>query len=230
MDNPPAQRRLRSRRIAIAVASLAVVASLARPEPPARPPLTADRVLLNGRILTVDAQDSIAQALAIKDGRILALGPTSEIEPLAGPRTERIDLKGLTATPGLLDAHCHFAAGAVDLMYVLDLSYPAARSMDDVVGKVRAKAAETKTGDWVVGRGWDEGKLAERRYIYAFDLDPVSPAHPVWLSHTMGHYGVANSAALKLAGIDRNTPEPEGGTIERRPACSRNGRRGWWRS
>jgi predicted amidohydrolase YtcJ len=145
------------------------------------------------------------------------VGANAEIESLAGPATERIDLAGRAATPGLLDAHCHFAAGAVDLLYVLDLSYPAVKSIDDVVRKVGAKVAETRLGEWVVGRGWDEGKLAERRYIHASDLDPVSSASPVWLAHTMGHYGVANSLALKLAGIGRDTRDPEGGTIDRGP-------------
>jgi len=181
------------------------------------PSVAADLVLVNARILTVDPKDSIAEAVAIKDGRILAVGCGREIEALVGTTTERIDLHGLTATPGLLDAHCHFAGGAVDLLYVLDLSYPAVKGIDDVLSKVRAKARETRPGDWVLGRGWDEGKLVERRYIYVSDLDTVSPAHPVWLSHTMGHYGVANSVALKLAGIDRETPDPPGGTIDRGP-------------
>ncbi len=70
-------------------------------------------------------------------------------------------------------------------------------------------------GEWILGRGWDEGKLTERRYILASDIDPVSGERPAWLTHTMGHYGVANSAALKLAGITRDTPDPPGGVIDR---------------
>jgi predicted amidohydrolase YtcJ len=176
---------------------------------------SADRVLVNGRILTVDASDSVAEAVAIKSGRILAVGSSREIEVLVGPETERIDLQGLTATPGLLDAHCHFAGGGFDRLYVLDLSYPAVKSIEEVVAEVKALAATAPPGDWVRGRGWDEGKLAEGRYVYASDLDPVSPDHPVWLTHTMGHYGVANSVALESAGITRETPDPPGGTIDR---------------
>jgi predicted amidohydrolase YtcJ len=202
--------------MALACAAGAAAGHAAEPRH-ARFAISADAVLLNGRILTVDEKDTIAQALAIRDGRILAVGANAEIESLAGPATQRIDLAGLAATPGLLDAHCHFAAGAVDLLYVLDLAYPAVMGMADVVARVRAKVADTRAGEWVVGRGWDEGKLAERRYIHAADLDPVSPDHPVWLSHTMGHYGVANGAALKLAGIDRHTQDPPGGTIDRGP-------------
>jgi predicted amidohydrolase YtcJ len=175
----------------------------------------ADRVLVNGRIITVDEKDTIAEAVAIKDGRITAVGSSRDIEAFVGPSTERIDLHGAAATPGLLDAHCHFADGGVGLLYVLDLSYPGVKSVADVVAKVKASVAAATPGEWVWGRGWDEGKLMERRYVTAADLDPVSPAHPVWLLHTMGHYGVANSAALKLAGIDHHTPDPPEGTIDR---------------
>lgn len=196
-----------------ATLGLALLAS--GPAPALASGFAADRVLVNGRILTVDARDSVAEAVAIKNGRILAVGSSREIAALIGPETERIDLQGLTATPGLLDAHCHFAGGGFDRLYVLDLSYPAVKSIGDVVVKVKAQAVTAKPGDWVRGRGWDEGKLAEGRYIYASDLDPVSPDHPVWLTHTMGHYGVANSVALERAGITRQTPDPPGGTIDR---------------
>jgi len=180
---------------------------------PNRQDVFADRVLVGGRIITVDAADSVAAAVAIKDGRILAVGTNAQVLALTGPSTERIDLHGLTATPGLLDAHCHFADGAVDRLYVLDLSYPGVKSVGDVVARLQTE--RSKPGEWIRGRGWDEGKLAERRYILARDLDQVIPDRPVWLSHTMGHYGVANSVALKKAGITRDTPDPPGGTIDR---------------
>jgi len=182
------------------------------------PPTTAaDRILVNGKIITVDEQDTIAEALAIKDGRILAVGSNAEVKALAGPDTDHIDLQGLTATPGLLDAHAHFARGGVYLRYELDLSFPGVKFVTDAVNKVQVKADELQEGEWIFGRGWDEGKLAENRYIYASDLDPVTPEHPVYLSHTMGHYGVANSLALQMANITRATPDPPGGTIDRGP-------------
>ncbi len=87
--------------------------------------------------------------------------------------------------------------------------------MDDVIAKVRARAATVPAGSWVRGGGWDEGKLKERRYITAADLDKAAPDHPVYLTHTTGHYGVANSLALKLSGVTRETPDPPGGTIDR---------------
>jgi predicted amidohydrolase YtcJ len=207
----PAPRAIRLRGLALAGSLLTTAV------PASRAAVVADRVLVNGRIITVDDRDSIAEAVAIRDGKIVAVGTNREIEALAGPGTDRIDLHGLTATPGLLDAHCHFASGGVDRLFVVDLGYPEVKSIADAVAKVGGQAARTNAGTWIRGRGWDEGKLAERRYIYASDLDAVSPDHPVWLTHTTGHYGAANSLALKLAGITKDTPDPPGGTIDRRP-------------
>lgn len=176
---------------------------------------SADVVLVGGRILTVDPADRVAEALAVKDGRILAVGTRDEIERLAGPATTRIDLAGRTATPGLIDAHAHFASGGLQRLLRIDLSYPQVKSVTDVVRLVGERAAAAKPGEWVVGRGWDEGKLAERRLLRASDLDAVTGAHPAWLVQTSGHYGVANSAALALASIARGTPDPPNGTIDR---------------
>lgn len=177
----------------------------------------ADLVLLNGRVLTVDAGDRVAQAVAITGNRITAVGTDAEIRRLIGPATEQIDLAGRAVTPGLLDAHAHFAMGAVDRALQLDLTYPAVKSVEEIVARVREEATRRKPGEWIQGRGWDEGKLAERRYVTAADLDRAAPDHPVWLTHTMGHYGAANSAALRLAGVGRDTPDPPGGTIDRGP-------------
>ena len=175
----------------------------------------ADLVLFNGKVITVDPSDAIAQAVAVKDGLILAVGTDAEILAHAGRNTQRVDLKGLTVTPGLLDAHAHFAAAGVERMFVLDLSYPNAKSVAEVQTKVTERIGDTKPGVWITGRGWDEGKLTERRLLTARDIDAIAPDHPVWLQQTMGHYGVANSAALKLAGITKATKDPAGGTIDR---------------
>jgi len=177
--------------------------------------LMPDTVLINGKIIQVNADDSIAEALAIKKGKIMAVGSNAMIKKLTGHKTRVIDLKGLTATPGLIDSHCHFSG--TGMLFVLDLSYPAVETIADVQEKIKSMIETLKAGEWVRGRGWDEGKLSELRYIYASDLDPVSQDNPVWITHTMGHYGTANSYALELANINKNTPDPPGGTIDRYP-------------
>ena len=173
----------------------------------------ADLVLLNGKILTVDATDSVAEAVAIAGGKIVAVGSNEQVKARAAKDAQVIDLHGRTATPGLIDTHCHFQEVAA--IYGIDLSDPSIRQLSDVVKRVQQKVATAKPGAWVRGSGWDEGKLAELRYIYAADLDKVSPKNPVWLMHTTGHYGVANSYAMRLAGITRDTKDPPAGTIDR---------------
>jgi predicted amidohydrolase YtcJ len=176
---------------------------------------TADMVLLHGKILTVDAKDSIAQAVAIRQGKIVAVGSDQQILSLAGPKTERIDLHGRTATPGLIDTHAHLAEGGVDELYAVSLSD--ATSVNDIIQRVQAAAAKLPSGQWVTGSGWDEGKLAERRYVLASDLDKAAPHNPVWLMQTTGHYGAANHQALQMAHIAAETKDPPAGTIDRDP-------------
>ena len=174
---------------------------------------TPDLILLNGKILTVDAKDSVVEAVAIAKGKIVAVGSSAEIQRRAGSATQVVDLHGLTATPGLIDTHGHFAASGVDELFSVVLND--AQRVSDVQAKIRAKVAQLKPGEWLVGAGWDESKLAERRYLLASDLDKITPNNPVWLMHTTGHYGVANSYALKLAHITAATPDPPAGTIDR---------------
>ena len=177
----------------------------------------ATLILVNGRVLTVDSADRVVQAVGIAGNRIVAVGTTADVERAATPNARRIDLAGRAVTPGLLDAHIHFSGGGADRLYVLDLSYPSIKSIADVAAAVRAKAAAVANGTWIQGRGWDEGKLVERRVITAKDLDAASPDNPVVLTQTTGHYVVANSAALRLAGITKDTRDPPGGTIDRNP-------------
>jgi predicted amidohydrolase YtcJ len=179
----------------------------------ARAALPPQLILFHGRILTVDSRDSIAEAVGVRDGKIIAIGTDRDILRLADAATRRIDLHGRTATPGLIDSHAHIADAGVEQLYHVHLSD--ASTVAEVVRRVQASIAGLKPGEWLQGDGWDEGKLAERRYVTTADIDRVSPHNPVWLMHTTGHYGVANSAALGLAKISGASKDPPAGTIDR---------------
>jgi predicted amidohydrolase YtcJ len=172
-----------------------------------------DTILINGKIITVDSSDSLAEALAIRGTKITAVGTTASIRKSAGPQTKIIDLKGKAVTPGLIDTHCHFQS--VGELYDVPLDAQDVKKIADAVALVKARVAKSQPGEWIRGRGWDEGKFAEKRYLTAADLDAVSPNNPVYLIQTTGHYGVANSYAMKLAGVTRETQPPPAGTIDR---------------
>jgi predicted amidohydrolase YtcJ len=127
--------------------------------------IPADLILIHAKILTVDPKDSIAQAVAIREGKIIAVGSDQQIQPLAGPKTNVVDMHGRTVTPGLIDTHAHIATGGVEELYSVSLSDAA--TVGDAVDRVRLAATKLKPGEWLTGAGWDEGKLAERRYIRA---------------------------------------------------------------
>ena len=199
------------RSVSLACLFISAGASLVAQQP------RADLILVNGRILTVDSADRVVQAVGISGNRIVAVGTNAEVERAASPNARRIDLAGRAVTPGLLDAHDHFSGGGAERLYVLDLSYPNVKSIADVAAAIRTKAVALGKGAWIQGRGWDEGKLVERRVMTAADLDAASPDNPVVLTQTTGHYVVANSAALRMAGLTKDTRDPPGGTIDRNP-------------
>jgi hypothetical protein len=169
---------------------------------------TADLVFYNGKVLTVDKSFSIRSTLVVRGGIIVAVGDDDLVKRY--PKAQRIDLKGRTLMPGFIDTHVHIAASshrAIDL--------PKARSISEIQQMIAAKAAELGKGEWIEGLGWDEALLAEKRSPTRADLDAAAPNNPVVLKRSGGHSSVSNSMALKLAGIDRNTPDPKGGLIER---------------
>ncbi|MFE6776269.1 amidohydrolase [Streptomyces sp. NPDC057702] len=181
---------------------------------------TADLILTGGDVLTVDAAFTVAEAVAVRAGRVLAVGGATEVAALAGPDTQVIDLAGRTVLPGINDSHLHGAAWALTRPpFALDIGHPAVESIADIADAVRAAAADTPRGEWITGLGWDLGYLAEcladtaRRPTRA-DLDAAAPHHPVCLTDFSGHMVWVNSTALERAGITRGTESPSGGVIE----------------
>lgn len=177
--------------------------------------LAPDLILDNARIYTHGAPGSHTRALAIKDGRILATGASAAIASLRGPATQVIDLAGKTVLPGIFDSHNHLMQVGVKLTRIrLD----ECRSPAEMMELVRAKAQETPPGHWIIGEGWNEGNFTETtppgRLPVRADIDPATDQHPVLLMRFF-NMDLANSRALQLAGVTRNTPDPEGGEIGR---------------
>jgi predicted amidohydrolase YtcJ len=193
------------------------------PPQPARtlaPGEVADTILVNGNVVTIDAQRTTAQALAIKDGVILSVGDDQSVRTLAGDSTQVIDLSGRTVTPGLIDAHCHLSAcGLLGTAYV-DVSWPAVFTISDMQAKLAEKVAVTPPGEWVIGAGW---LTFEGRYPNKHDLDPISPNNPVFVVNQGGHMAAVNSLALEMAGVDANTPDPGNGRFLRKENGEPNG-------
>lgn len=181
----------------------------------------ADLVIVNGNIITVDKDFSLRKAVAVRDGLIMAVGSDEAVKKFVGPRTEVIDLQGMTMLPGINDSHMHLPFfGATRPPLALDLRYPEVQSISDMVEALRHRVAETKAGEWIRGFGWDQSSLEECRNDPAklprkWDIDPVSPDHPVVFSDFSAHTLLANSKALELAGINRETPDPPSGEMER---------------
>jgi predicted amidohydrolase YtcJ len=171
-----------------------------------------ETILINGKIVTLDTRSDIAEAVAIRDGKFLAVGSNRQIEALAGKHTTTVDLKGRTVLPGLIDTHAHLEnAGTVQ--YTVPLGK--ARSVAEALDLIKAMVGKTKPGDWVRGAGWHPpAQLKERRYLTRQEIDSVAPDNPVFLP-TVGHFAMANSYALRLANISRDTPNPLGGEIEK---------------
>lgn len=171
----------------------------------------AETLLRNGRIHTVDAAFSTTTAVAIRGGRIAALG--AEAEALAGPQTQVIDLGGRTAIPGLIDSHVHQHQWGMNLPAVQLLG---ARSLADVVAAIGERARTTPPGEWIIASSlWHESILAEGRLPTRWELDAVSPNNPVFIPRG-GHVVTVNSLGLQRAGITRDTPQPTGGVIVKR--------------
>lgn len=173
-----------------------------------------DTILFNGSIITMNPAQPRVSAIAIQFGRIVAAGMDSEITALAGANTIRHNLNGRTVIPGITDAHIHFL-GTTGLLHTVDLfDVP---SLAEALNRVAGRVAKTPTGDWIEGYGWWQERWSERNFQFPTrqDLDRIAPDHPVFLRGRSGHAAWVNTLALRLCGIDRDTPDPEGGAIGR---------------
>jgi len=175
---------------------------------------TADLILFNGKVITVDTQDQICEAIAIKDGRILQVGNTQEIKALAGLPCRMIDLNGKTVTPGLIDSHYHIMYyGQQFWEGYLNIRHPEVSSKADLLRVVGDYAKQLTKDAWISG---NQGfHLQGDETLDRFDLDPITPQNPVYLRHGSGQYSVVNSLALEIAGIDSSTPNPHSSRIIR---------------
>jgi hypothetical protein len=176
----------------------------------------ADLVLWNGNLLTMDVARPRAQAVAVAAGRFLAVGASEDVMNLATPRTKTVDLAGQTVVPGFIDAHNHPASAGLAHLRSVDCDL---RSIAAIQEALRERASRTPPGGWVLGFKYDDTKTEEGRRLELADLDAVSRLHPVYVQHRGGHTAYVNSVALRLAGVDHNTSDPEGGRFDRDPAA-----------
>jgi predicted amidohydrolase YtcJ len=184
--------------------------------------MPADLIVADANILTLaEGWDELRpEALAVGDGKILALGRLGDLEPLKGPRTKVVSLGGRTVLPAFVDGHGHFMETGRTLAFQLNLKPPPlgpAGTLTELKAQVARRAAQTPPGEWLVGHGYDDTALAEGRHPLAADLDEAAPRHPTALTHVSGHFLAVNSLALELAGLTAATLDPPGGRLRRRP-------------
>jgi predicted amidohydrolase YtcJ len=197
-----------------------LVAILVRP--PAAP---YDELYVNGIVITMDASNTVAEAVLVRAGQIEAVGSSEDLVSRIDDDTVVVDLRGRALMPGFIDAHGHFP-GSGQTVFSVDLNSPPigrVTDMEELLGSLSAFAKQRRDG-WVVGHGYDDTLLAEKRHPTRDDLDRISTSRPVAIVHVSGHLAVVNTVGLDILGIDESTPDPLGGVIVRDP-LSADGRR-----
>lgn len=174
----------------------------------------SETLYVNARVRTMDGAGKPEEALLVRGHQIAAVGTRDTVEGVAGRTARRIDLNEQTVVPGFNDCHCHVLTLGLTLDQI-DLTSDTTRSIGDIVDRLARRAAQSSTEEWLFGRGYDQNMLAEGRHPTKEDLDAVTPNHPVVLWHTSGHVLTANTRALELAGVGRETDSPPGGEIDR---------------
>src|SRR5580765_7947026 len=180
--------------------------------PSSRPADPATIVFINGNIYTADAKRPQAEAIAVKDDRIVFVGSNADAKKFQGSNSRTVDLHGATVVPGLTDAHYHFIGVGQREM---NLNLEGTTNLEDFLVKVKTRVDQAKAGDWVTGRGWIETFWTPPVFPTRWDLDKIAPNNPVFLTRADGHGAVANSAALKIGGVTKETKDPFGGQVVR---------------
>jgi predicted amidohydrolase YtcJ len=180
-----------------------------------------DQIFVNGNIYT-GAEEGLggtpakvhprAQAMAVRNGRAMAVGKSEDIRTMKGPHTVVVDLGGRFVMPGFNDAHLHLANGGFEM---LNVELSDAKSLDDMKARIAERAKSAAPGEWILGRGWDDTKWPAQKIPTRQDIDSVTGDHPALFIRTDGHMLVANTEAIKIAGITKQTPDPAGGRIDR---------------
>lgn len=176
--------------------------------------MNTDYIFFNGKVHSVDKNDSIYDAVAISSNKIIAIGSNEEILKLADEKTEKVDLEGKSLIPGIIDSHVHTAVHGANSL-AIDCRSPGISSIEDIKEKIKEVAKKTPDGEWIRGWGYDHSKLKEKRHPNKWDLDEVAPNNPVILTRVCAHISAHNSKSLELAGIDDSSIPPEGGEYER---------------
>ena len=182
------------------------------------PPLLAaqsevpDLIVRNATIYTVDSAVPRAQALAVKEGRFILVGSNTEVDAIAGPQTERLEAAGRIIIPGMIDAHAHLPNLG---RFLRTVNLKGTTSYEEVIARVKARAEQLLTGTWIQGRGWDQNEWDSREFPTHEALSAAVPRNPVYLERVDGHAALANEMALRLAGVDWRTEDPDGGKIMR---------------
>ena len=177
-----------------------------RPQPP------ADLIVTNARVYTADEARPLAEAFAVRDGRIVFVGSKAEANALKGPSTRLVDAGGRTVVPGMVDAHAHFT-GLAQKLRAVDLV--GTRSYDEVIARVVERAKTLPKGTWIQGRGWDQNAWGDTRFPTHEKLSAALPDHPVFLTRVDGHAGLVNTAAMRIAGLTAASKDPDGGKVLR---------------
>ena len=159
----------------------------------------ADIVFVNGKIVTINSNDDIAEALSIRHNRILRVGARAYVEKTVGPETKVIDLNGRTLIPGFVENHIHMTNSPQRLW--ADCSYASCPSVADIAEKIAQRARAAKPGEWILGRGFQAARLKDRRNPNRFDLDPISPNNPVAIANREGMGWTFNTAGLRRIGV-----------------------------